>query len=57
MFELLTLQHIPPKTVDVFDFDSDIKDGIRPSFLEEVFIIVLQVMVLLMKWGYSDKRY
>ena len=35
MYELMTLQTLPPKnTVD--DFDSDIKDGMRPDFLEEV---------------------
>ena len=37
MFELMTLQTLPPKNAGVFEFDSDIKDGIRPSFLEEVF--------------------
>ena len=36
MYELMTLQQVPPKDVSVFEFDSDIKDGIRPSFLEEV---------------------
>ena len=44
MYELMTLQTLPPEDVDVLDFDSDIKDGIRPSFLEEVF--VLQVIVI-----------
>jgi len=36
MYELMTLQQVPSKDVSVFEFDSDIKDGIRPSFLEEV---------------------
>ena len=35
MYELMTLQTLPPKNASD-DFDSDIKDGVRPEFLEEV---------------------
>jgi len=41
MFELMTLQHVPPKDASVFEFDSDIKDGIRPSFLKEVIFKII----------------
>ena len=36
LYELMTLDFLPPLDVDHFEFDSDIKDGIRPSFLDEV---------------------
>ena len=36
LYEQMTLQLLPPRDVDRFDFDSDIKDGIRPPFLDEV---------------------
>jgi len=32
----MTLQFLPPPEVNTFDFDSDIRDGIRPPFFEEV---------------------
>ena len=32
----MTLQLLPPHDVYHFDFDSDIKDGIRPPFIDEV---------------------
>ena len=35
----MTLQSLPPADVTSFEFDSDIKDGIRPTFLDEVSII------------------
>ena len=38
MYELMTLQQIPPKDVDAYEFNCDIKDGVRPSFLEEVVV-------------------
>ena len=33
---MMTLQEVPPKDADSLEFDSDIKDGIRPQFFEEV---------------------
>ena len=36
LYELMTLQSLPPRDVSPFEFDSDIKDGIRPAFLDEV---------------------
>ena len=38
MFELMTLQILPPKSTYVFEFDSDTKDGLRPYFLETYFM-------------------
>ena len=35
----MTLQSLPPTDVSPFEFDSDIKDGIRPTFLDEVSIV------------------
>ena len=32
----MTLQFLPPPNSSPFEFDSDIKDGIRPSFLDKV---------------------
>ena len=32
----MTLRSLPPPEVSVFDFDSDIRDGIRPPFYQEV---------------------
>ena len=32
MYELMTLQKLPPKGVDPSEFNWDIKNGLRPSF-------------------------
>ena len=32
----MTLRLLPPPEVSPFDFDSDIRDGIRPPFYQEV---------------------
>ena len=42
----MTLQFLPPADVSPFEFDSDIKDGIRPAFLDEVSIIRTYSIVL-----------
>ena len=36
LYELMTLQFLPPPEVGFFDFDSDIIDGIRPPIYKEV---------------------
>ena len=37
LYELMTLEFLPPSGTDAYDFDSEIKDGIRPLFLDEVY--------------------
>jgi len=48
MYELMTLQEIPPKNA-VNDFDNDLKDGMRPEFPEEVTEIVIFTLLFTSK--------
>ena len=41
LFELMTLRFLPPPEMSPFEFDSDIRDGIRPRFYEEVINIYM----------------
>ena len=36
LYELMTLELLPPSGTDPQEFNTNIKDGIRPSFLDEV---------------------
>jgi len=52
MYELMTLQTLPPKNA-FNDFDSDIQDGLRPEFFEEVMndgagVVLICVKVMLL---------
>ena len=40
LYELMTLEYLPPLDTNPQDFNSDIKDGRRPQFLDEVAMYV-----------------
>ena len=35
---------VPPKEYNMFEFDEEIKNGIRPGFLEKVCSVLLQIL-------------
>ena len=41
MYELMTLQQLPPRGMDAFEFDWDIKNGVRPSFITDKVTAIL----------------
>ena len=56
MYELMTLQEIPPKNA-VNDFDNDLRDGMRPEFPEEVTEIVIFTLLFTSKCIHSSAIY
>jgi len=45
LYELMTLQLLPPPEVNSLEFDSDIREGIRPRFIE-VCIQLVNIYIL-----------
>jgi len=41
MYETMSLALVPPKEYNMFEFDEEIKNGIRPGFLEKVCSVLL----------------
>lgn len=36
MYEMMSCTLVPPKEYNIFEFDEELKNGIRPGFLENV---------------------
>jgi len=46
MYETMSCILVPPKEYSIFEFDEEIKNGIRPGFLENVIVKQYSVGVL-----------
>ena len=46
MYELMTLQQLPPKGMDPSQFNWDIKNGLRPSFTTNKVITIANIITV-----------
>ena len=38
IYEMISCTLVPPKQYSIFEFDEELKNGIRPGFLENVIV-------------------
>jgi len=46
MYETMSLALVPPKEYNMFEFDEEIKNGIRPGFLEKALCMCIHYKFL-----------